>query len=440
MRIDSPASADRRTIAYVLKSFPRVSETFISSEVYRLEQRGVGLRLFVIKRPTDPFEHAIVSSIRAPRVHLPRAGAISDVPVAAWLRAYGGGFLTPLRRVLARHPLGTLLAAAQACAHAVRARTGLTRLRKSALKEFLQAAALADAIAEAGDVGHIHAHFCHSATTVAWLASLITGLPLSFTAHAKDVYAPELNPAGLLERKLAAARFVVTCTDAGRAFLQARTRTPVHCLYHGLDVEFARLCGLTGRTAQAGGPIRVLAVGRLVQKKGFDLLLEACAQLRARGFEVQATIIGEAGDHERALRQLVETLGLRDQVTFTGALPQSALARAYADASVFCLPCRVLPNGDRDGIPNVAAEAMAFGLPVVTTSVSGIPELIEHGATGLIVPPEDAEAVAAALARLHQDPALARQIGEAARARIGTRFDGDASVAVLSSLLTGLAT
>src|SRR6185369_8312708 len=110
---------------------------------------------------------------------------------------------------------------------------------------------------------------CHSATTIAWFASIITGLPLSFTAHAKDVYCADLNPAGLLERKLDAARFVVTCTDANRAYLQARTSTPVHCLYHGLDVEFTRLCAGLATRGRTGPAIRMLAVGRLVPKKGF---------------------------------------------------------------------------------------------------------------------------------------------------------------------------
>ncbi len=208
------------SIAYVLKSFPRLSETFIASEIYRLERRRVPLRLFVIKRSHEPFAHSIVDAIRAPRVHLPDAAPISSVALVRWLAVHALRFIGPLGRQMRRHPIRTARAAATAFGHAVRARKGRWAFpRTSTLKEFLQAAALADAIVTAGDVRHVHAHFCHSATTVAWLAAMMTGLPLSFTAHAKDVYCQELNPAGLLVRKLAAARFVVTCTEANRKVL-----------------------------------------------------------------------------------------------------------------------------------------------------------------------------------------------------------------------------
>ena len=323
-------------------------------------------------------------------MHLPPAAPISAISAARWLAGHWRGFAGPLERQLRRHPAGTLRAAAIAFGHAVRARKGTWALpRKSPLKEFLQAMALADAIGAAGDVRHIHAHFCHSATTVAWLASMVTGLPLSFTAHAKDVYCADLNPAGLLARKLNAARFVVTCTDANRVYLQSLTATPVHCIYHGLDVEFARLCGVEARPRQPESRVRVLAVGRLVAKKGIDVLIEACAILRGRGVPIEATIAAKSGDQEPALRALVSALGLDDAVVFTGPLTQRRLFDEYTRASVFCLPCRVLENGDRDGIPNVMAEAMACGLPVVTTAVSGIPELLADGVNGLLVAPDD---------------------------------------------------
>ena len=172
--------SERGAIAYVLKSFPRLSETFIASEIYRLERQGVDLRLFVIKRSNEPFAHPVVDAIRAPRVHLPPAAPISAISAARWLAGHWRGFAGPLERQLRRHPAGTMRAAAIAFGHAVRARKGMWALpRKSPLKEFLQAMALADAIGAAGGVRHIHAHFCHSATTVAWLASIVTCLPSS---------------------------------------------------------------------------------------------------------------------------------------------------------------------------------------------------------------------------------------------------------------------
>ena len=307
MRDASSGAAPKATVAYVLKSFPRLSETFIASEIYRLERLGVDLRLFVIKRPSEPIVHPIADAIAAPRTYLPEAAPISDVSTLRWLREHAPRFAPALRRQSVRSPLRMLRAAAVAFGHAVRARKGRWALpRRSMLKEFLQAAALADAVTAAGDVRHLHAHFCHSATTVAWLAAMMSGLPLSFTAHAKDVYSPALNPAGLLARKLAAASFVVTCTRANQVCLQAQTTTPVYCIYHGLDVEFARLIGASGRRALHGGPLRALAVGRLVQKKGLDVFIDALAILRARGLALDAAIVGEEGDHGPALRAQVD--------------------------------------------------------------------------------------------------------------------------------------
>jgi glycosyltransferase involved in cell wall biosynthesis len=266
---------------------------------------------------------------------------------------------------------------------------------------------------------------------------MMTSLPLSFTAHAKDVYCHDLNPAGLLDRKLRAATFVVTCTEGTRAYLQARTSTPVRCVYHGLDVEFARLCQEPAALRREGQPIRALAVGRLVHKKGFDIFIEACAILRARGVSIQARIVGESGEHEAALRALAAATP--DLVVFTGPMSRRQLFEEYRRADVFCLPCRTLDNGDRDGIPNVVAEAMACGVPVVTTASSDIPELLQHDVSGIVVPPEDARAVADAIERLHADPELVRAVSERARTRIRETFDGDVAVRALSALFAQVA-
>ena len=427
----------RGSIAYVLKSFPRLSETFIASEIYRLERLDMPLRLFVIKRSDEPFVHPVAGAVRSPRVHLPDTHPISSSALAAWLRRHARRFAAPLGRQMVRQPFRTLRAASTAFMHAVRARKGSwMSLRTSTLKEFLQAAALADAIATAGDVRHIHAHFCHSATTVAWLAAIMTGIPLSFTAHAKDVYCEELNPAGLLVRKLAAARFVVTCTDANRTYLQQLTATPVHCLYHGLDVEFARLCGATVRPRQFDRRIRALAVGRLVAKKGLDVFIEACAVLRDRGIGLEAVVVGESGDQEGALHALVAARGLHEVVRFTGPLTQAELFEQYGRATVFCMLSRVLENGDRDGIPNVLAEAMACGVPVVATAVSGIPELLDHDINGLLVAPDNAGEAADAMESLHRDTGRAERLSRNGRTIICHRFNGDASAQTLSRLLT----
>ena len=424
--------AEQPAIAYVVKGYPRRSEIFISSEIYRLERLGLRLRLFVLKPADERERHPVVDKVRARPVYLPATTSLSASAALPWLAANLGSFVLSLRRVATRRPAGLAGAAWLALAQAVRSRKGrLAWPRKLYLKELLLAVALADELLAAGDVRHLHAHFAHGSATVTWLAATITGLPFSFTGHAKDLYSPALNPAGLLARKLAAARFVVTCTDANRVYLRPLANgTPVHLAYHGLNADFAELVGGNGRgpvAARTGRPPppRILGVGRLVPKKGFDTLVEACALLRRRGVDLEAVIAGESGEHEQEIRALIGRHDLAGRVRLAGPMSQAELYAQYREATVFCLPCRVLDDGDRDGIPNVLVEAMACGLPVVTTAVSGIPELVGHGANGLLVAPDDPEALAGELLRVVTDQRLARRLGRAGRAGVAERFDGD---------------
>jgi glycosyltransferase involved in cell wall biosynthesis len=425
----------RGSIGYVLKGYPRLSELFIASEIRRLERIGLRLRLYVIKQPDEAVRHSIVSEIDAKPEYLPPAGSVSSMALGPWLAQNFGAFAPSLRRMLARAPQRVLQAAALAGVQAIRARRGL-RPRKVYAKEWLQAVALADRLCDAPDVTHLHAHFCHGATTVTWLASVMTDLPFSFTAHAKDLYCPSLNPAGLLRRKIAAARFVVTCTEANRRYLQPLANgTPVHRVYHGLNAELARLlAGKTDVRGAGGAMLRVLGVGRLVRKKGFDVLVEALALLAARDVHWCAQIVGEDGEAAADLRQRIAERSIGHRIRLAGPLSQTALYDEYRRADILCLPCRVDEDGDRDGIPNVLIEAMACGVPTVTTPVSGIPEVIEDGVTGLIVPVDDAAATADAIERLRRDRALADRIATNAAALVRERFDGDRLAADLARL------
>jgi glycosyltransferase involved in cell wall biosynthesis len=417
------------SIAYVLKGYPRLSETFIASEMYRLEQQGVPLRLFVIKPADENIRQPIVERIQVTPEYLPDAGSVSDIPFPQWLKTYGVRFFPALRRILALRLAGVVRAAAFAVAQAVRARRSLwVWPRKVYAKEFFQAVALADRLLATPNVRHLHAHFCHGATTVTWMASMMTGLPFSFTAHAKDIYSASLNPAGLLHRKLLAARFAVTCTEANREHLRAIAPTAnVYRIYHGVNVDFTQLVKEhhAENDSVVDTPLRLLAVGRLVEKKGFDTFVEACGLLHQQNIRFSAVIAGENGEHGDIVRRRVEALGLTSRVTFLGPLRQDQLFREYRRASLFCLPCRVLDDGDRDGIPNVLMEAMACAVPVIATTISGIPELITDSVNGLLIPPEDPVALAAAMLRLHRDPWLARRLANAGQATIHEHFDGD---------------
>ena len=439
MRSSRLLRQDAPRVGYLLKAYPRMSETFILSEIYRLEQLGVPLRLFAIK-PAEEGDreprHPVVDRVRAAPEFLPATVSLPDASAVGWLAANLPAFAPALRRVAMARPMGLLRAAGAAAAQAWRTRSQ-TGSVKSRLRELLRAVALADRLGGKNGVTHLHAHYAHDTTTVAWLASQITGIPFSFTAHARDVYCEELNPRGLLRRKLAAARFAVTCSAASRDFLKrVAPRTPIHCLYHGLNADFARLIGASDRAAAAGEGLRIVAAGRLVPKKGFDRLIGGVALLRDASVPVELVLAGPEGSHGPELRRLVTDLGLTPVVRFAGALSQAALLAEYRAADVFCLPCRVLDDGDRDGIPNVLLEAMAAGLPVVSTRISGIPELIEHEFNGLLVEADDAQALAAALLRLHRDRALARRFAEEGRRTVRSRFDGDAHAARLVSLFT----
>ncbi|HVE31360.1 MAG TPA: glycosyltransferase family 4 protein [Mycobacteriales bacterium] len=468
----------RDSVGYVLKGYPRISELFIASEIWRLEQLGLRMRLFVLKPADETEHHPVVDRIEATPSYLPETTSLSGVGVRQWLRENFGSFRPALGRVARRHPLRTLRAAAAAAGQAVRARDGL-RPRSIYLKEFLQAADVADRLLRARDVRHLHAHFAHGTTTVTWLASMLTRLPFSFTGHAKDIYRESLNPAGLLRRKMRAASFVVTCTGANQEHLRkVEPAADVHLVYHGLNADFAALlptapdrldpapAGATAavqaepvhaepvqaerawqRAAAAAGtatlaadpditPLRVVAVGRMVPKKGFDVLVEAVADLTARGVELELVVAGEDGPDAATIRRLVAER-CPDAVQFTGPLSQCELLALYRGADVFALACRVDADGDRDGIPNVMVEAMAAGLPVVSTAVSGIPELVRDGENGLLVPPEDPGALASALLRLATDGSLRQRLAAAGRETVAERFDGDVLARRMAGLFRG---
>jgi glycosyltransferase involved in cell wall biosynthesis len=430
-------SSSRPSVGYVLMGFPRVSETFIASEVHRVEQADIRVRLFVLK-PVEPRErglrHPVVDAIAARPEYLPDTASLT-APLHRWRPAHLKPFVPAVRRTLRRRPRGFARALGIAFGQALRdRRTPLSGPRKIYIKELLQAIALADRVLAAPDVRHLHAHFAHGTTTVTWLAATIAGLPFSFTGHARDIYAPQLNPHGWLRRKLLAARFAVTCTGANVEHLRRiAPEARIHRIYHGLNADFDRLLRAPAGPPGGNGALRILGVGRLVEKKGFDALVEACGVLRARGVPFEALIVGQDDKHGDEVRRRIAALGLDSSVSLPGPMSQAELLGEYRRASALCMPCRVLP-ADRDGIPNVLVEAMAAGAPVVATAVSGIPELVQDGVNGLLVAPEEPEALADALLRLQRDPALADRLRQQARDTVRERFDGERLARDLAAL------
>jgi colanic acid/amylovoran biosynthesis glycosyltransferase len=399
-------------VAYILKMYPRFSETFVLSEVLELERQGVAVHIFSLKKPDDGRFHADVSRVRAGVTYVPESVLLAPGP-----------FWRDQREVFAWDPRRYVRALARV----------LLRRSAHALKRFLQAGYLAPRIRRAR-IGHVHAHFATSATSVAYYLHELMGLSFSFTAHAKDIYADVVDP-DRLALKLRTARFTVTVTDYNAAYLdRVGNAGRIVRIYNGLDLQRFALNGTPPDT-----PPLVLAVGRLVEKKGFTDLVRACAVLRAAGAQFRCVIVGK-GPLEDALRALIHDLGLETWVTLAGPMPREALLDLYPRASVVIAPCVVAADGNRDGLPTVLIEAMALGVPVVSTPVTGIPELVEDGRTGRLVAERDPEALARAIHELLDDPARARALAKAARARIERDFDLRVNVARLRTLFEEVAT
>lgn len=419
-------------IAYVMKGYPRRSEPFIASEIRHLEEEDARIRVFAIKGLSEPDAAPAGGRARAPVCYLPEADTAVDSGFLRWIASNWRSFLRPHASVATKQPLRyttTLLEALGAC---LRYRSSWLRPKKVFLKDFLRAGAIADEILRVPTIRHLHGHFCHGSTTMAMYASRLTGLPFSFTAHAKDIYQGKLNPGDLLARKIGRASFVATCTEANRLHLAGLTDDPtrIRTIYHGLDPTI-----FEPRTGACGAEPTILAVGRFVEKKGFSHLVDACGILKSRGTRFLCRILGEPGDRLEEITRQVKSLGLQDLVRLEGPVPQAELREVYRSSTAFVLPCQVVADGDRDGIPNVLVEAMALEVPVVSTDVSGIPELIDHDVNGLLVPPSNAPALADALERLLADQELRLRLGRSGRRKVLERFDARNTTRVLHELL-----
>ncbi|WP_075219762.1 glycosyltransferase [Acuticoccus yangtzensis] len=379
-------------VAVVVKGYPRLSETFIAQEIRGLEQRGLDLTIVSLRHPSESIVHQVHREIEAPVMYLPEY--LKDDPTR----------VKAARRVAEGLPG---YARAEAAYRADFARDASASRRR----RWGQAAVLAAEL-PAG-TGIIYVHFLHTPASVARYASLMTGIPFAFSAHAKDIYT---TPHWDLAEKMADAAWGTTCTAANTAVLNALApkNRPVDLVYHGLDL--APFAGADA--ARAGeGPLTILSVCRAVEKKGLDDVLKALATLSG---DWRFEHIG-GGALVPELQALAERLGIADRVAFLGARPRDEVVAAYRRAGLFVLASRIAKNGDRDGLPNVIMEAMAMGLPVVSTAVSAVPEIVTD-ATGLMVPPRDSKALAAALAALAADPQRRIAMGRAGQARVAGHF------------------
>lgn len=396
----SPGGA--KTIGYLTKRFPRLSETFILDEILGLESAGIPLRLFAIADPGEAVIQTDVSRVASPvgYLHTGRGRGAAARDQLRFLRSHG--------ILLRQRPM-------RWCA--VVAHIARSRRHVSTVRHFLEAGALAVELEQAGAT-HVHAAFAHGPASVAHFVHLLTGMPFSFAAHAKDLY---LSSPDILARKVAASSFVLVCSSSAAAELTRVVESHwdpavraqagrILLAPHGVDTDRF----VPGPQPSSPGPLRILTVGRLVPKKGFSVLLDALAELMAAGIDFECRIVG-GGPLKTELSEQSDRLGLTPKVSFSGALPQSGIVAHYQWASTFVQASVITPDGDRDGIPNSVMEAMASGLAVLASAVAGIPEVVHHRSTGLLVPPGDAAALAAALRGLGSDPALRLALGSQAR-------------------------
>jgi colanic acid/amylovoran biosynthesis glycosyltransferase len=389
------------SVGYVLKHYPRYSETFIVNEILAHEEAGLPIEIFALRPPSDTHFQDAIARVRAPVNYLPH-GSIKLADF--WT------FLKESQTVLPG--LWEALEAENATDVSV----------------LYQAILLARQVRLKG-IAHLHAHFATVATSVARLAALFSGVTYSFTAHAKDIYHESVQP-DELHCKLRDARAIITVSEYNLAYLRqtyGSAAANVQRIYNGLDL--ARFAYQSPRDR----PPKIAAVGRLVEKKGFSVLIDACAMMAQQGRDFTCQIIGTGELREDLLAQ-IQHLELQSRVELVGPRPQSDVISHVQSAAVLAAPCVIGADSNRDGLPTVLLEAMALGTPCVSTDVTGIPEVLRDGITGLVTPQHDPELLAEALARLLADAELRVRLASNARRLIESECDIRQTTAQLREL------
>ncbi len=390
------------TLCMVLKGYPRISETFISNEILLLESLGFHIHIISMRHPREAFNHASVKNIKASVDYLPSTILNHLLPL---------GYHNLLLAV--KKPKVYLKAVKKAAVRWIRTRKTAT------IKHLLQAGYLVHKCLHGKNIIHFHAHFAHSPTSVALFSSLLSDIPFSFFAHAKDIYTSDQRQ---LKEKIDMARFVVTCTKYNKNYLSqlaGKSSTPIFCVYHGINLDYfsPRLNNIKCKP-----PYKLLTVARMTEKKGLENVYHALAILRDKKIKFKHTLIGEGDDNDKILK-LIKKLKLEKVTKLRGTLTHEDVINHYAHADLFVLGCQIARNGDRDGIPNVMAESMAMNLPVVATNVSGIPEFLEDRVSGMMVPQKDPKALARAMEEVLTDDDLRKQITMEAQKRITRKFN-----------------
>ncbi len=387
-------------VGYVVKRYPRFSETFIVNEILAHEAAGWELGIFALQPSVDTHFQNLISQVRAPVTYLP-SGSVKSTE-----------FWTVCREASQQFP--DLWAALEDAkwATAVDAFQAIQLAKHSRAQKF----------------DHLHAHFATSPATVAQLAARIAGISYSITMHAKDIFHESVIEDDLAN-KIADAKFIVTVSDFNRDFLIEKFgfAARIHRIYNGLDLDLFAFNRPNGRTK------KIISVGRLVHKKGFSQLIDACRILRDKGVEFECEIIGE-GELELELRNQIASMEMCNQVRMTGPQPQNIVRQKILSAAVFAAPCVVGPDGNQDGLPTVITESLALGTPCISTDVTGIPEIIRNGETGVMVQQENSSQLAVEIERLLSHPEIGQSLAINARELIEQNFNIHENVSHLRRL------
>ena len=405
--------SSKKRIAVVLKGYPRLSETFIAQEILELERAGFEISIISLRHPTDKHTHPVHSEIKAPKHYLPEY--IYQELFRVWWAKINCTFKIGFWKTLP-----------------VFFKDFIRDPSANRIRRWGQAMVLAHEYA--GNHDHIYAHFLHTPCSVARYAALISGKSFSISAHAKDIWT---SPEWEMREKLKDCDWLVTCTEGGADYLKSLAPAGrVHLVYHGLDLSRfpARESTPSKNNAKTNAKsVNLVTVGRAVSKKGIDTLLNALAKL-PDNLHWQWTHIG-GGPLKGELEALAVNLGIAERCNFKGALPQSEVLETYRKSDLFILPSRIDETGDRDGLPNVIVEAQSQSMAVISTNISGIPELVQSGKNGLLIQPDKIDDLAVAIETLCKDVKLRNQMGKAGEEKVRSHFSHKQTIGDIISLL-----
>ncbi len=400
-----------KRIAYILECFPSLTERFILRELEELHRQRINIRIFALRGAPLPDGETSPEYLRDITVYCPRilSRKILAAQLSFLLRSTGC-YLKTFGFIIGKN-------------------ISKPRDLFSALKHFPYAVFFAEQM-KIMEIEHIHAHFANLPTTLALITAKLLLLDFSFSAHAWDIYAHRT----MLYEKIQSAKFVITCNNFNQYYLTRNTDDrflhKINRVYHGLDInKYSKTNPSLAAKSRSEEILQkkeklpfILSVGRLEAKKGFFYLLEAYLLLKAKNIDFSCLIAGE-GSHEQALKTKIERSGLSGAVKLLGPLSEESIMELYLRSDIFVLPCITTRNGDHDGLPNVLIEASALEVPVISTNIGGIPELIEHEKTGILVPEKDADSLASALESLIKNKDQREQLARNARTRVVERFN-----------------